>query len=111
VTKVSLKPSKKLITYFFFTVPFYNRREDRQIKQNKALHNRLNVEVNHLQFDYRNTCAIINFTHQSCCADSQQAMEICQKIKNKVENIHSNPLEINRIDIIMFCWTVKVFTI
>jgi hypothetical protein len=24
VTKVSLKPSKKLLTYFFFKVPFYN---------------------------------------------------------------------------------------
>jgi hypothetical protein len=51
------------------------------------------VEVNHLQFDYRNTCAIINFNHKACCADQEKAIEISQKIKNKIENIQSNPLE------------------
>jgi len=51
------------------------------------------VEVNHLQFDYRNTCAIINFNHKACCADQEKAIEISQKIKNKIQNIQSNPLE------------------
>jgi len=69
-----------------------------EIKKNKALDNRLNVEVNHLQFDYRNTCAIINFTHKACCADKDKAIEISEKIKNKIKNVHSNPLEhLNKI--------------
>ena len=69
-----------------------------EIKKNKALDNRLNVEVNHLQFDYRNTCAIINFTHKACCADKDKAIEISVKIKNKIKNVHSNPLEhLNKI--------------
>lgn len=46
-----------------------------------------------MQFDYRNACAIINFKHKSCCADEEKAFEIGEKIKNKINNSHTNDLE------------------
>jgi hypothetical protein len=71
-----------------------------EIKKNKALDNRQNNEVNHLQFDYRITCALINYTHKSCCADKGKAQELSQKIKDKIENTHLNHLEsLNKIQL------------
>ena len=49
--------------------------------------------MQHLQFDYRNTCALINFSHTSCCADKDEALYISEKIKNKINNIQTNHLE------------------
>ena len=59
-----------------------------------------NNEVNHLQFDYRITCALIYYTHKSCCADKGKAQEIRQKIKDKIENTHLNHIEpLNKIQL------------
>ena len=62
--------------------------------------NRQNNEVNHLQFDYIITCALIYYTHKSCCADKGKAQEIRQKIKDKIENTHLNHIEpLNKIQL------------
>ena len=57
------------------------------------MENRPNNEVNHLQFDYRNACAIINFTHKPCCADEEKVQIISENIKRKITNTHVNYLE------------------
>ena len=57
------------------------------------MENRQNTEVNHIQFDYRNTCAMINFTHKPCCADEQNVQVISENIQRKITNVHVNYLE------------------
>jgi hypothetical protein len=43
--------------------------------------------------DYRNTCAMINFDHKTCCADQKIAKELAQRLRDKCENVRTNLLE------------------
>ena len=58
-----------------------------------ALDNRRNSEVTHLQFDYRNACAMLNFVHKPCCADGDLAQEIGERLKQKCSETKINILE------------------
>ncbi len=71
----------------------YCRKKIGEIKKHKALDNRYNTEVNHLQFDYRNICAMLNFFHKPCHADGVEANEISQKMGDKIRKISISPLE------------------
>ena len=44
--------------------------------------------------DFRITCSMINFTHKSCCADGDKALEISQRMKTKCQIVDSSELVI-----------------
>jgi hypothetical protein len=55
-----------------------------EIKRHKALDHRRNVEVGHLQIDYRNLCAILNFNHKPCASDCMREPEkIAERMLSK----------------------------
>ncbi len=62
------------------------------IKKYNALFDRRNTEVGHLQIDYRNVCAMLNFLHNPCHADvHRDPAKIAQKMREKFQ-IQTNDL-------------------
>ncbi len=56
-----------------------------EMKKFKALDNRRNTEVGHLQIDYRIACSMINYTHEPCLADKNYVNEISNGLLNKMK--------------------------
>ena len=54
-----------------------------------------NREIGHLQIDYRNVCAMINFTHKPCCPDFKNVTKIARSILTKGLN------RINQLDFLL----------
>jgi hypothetical protein len=62
------------------------------IKKYNALFDRRNTEVGHLQIDYRNVCAMLNFLHKPCHADiNRDPAKIAKKIRDRFQ-IQTNDL-------------------
>lgn len=62
------------------------------IKNKKALDNIRNTTLGHIMIDYRNACAMINFSFKPCSPDKEFEEEIAKKILERAE-IVKNPLD------------------
>ncbi len=83
------------VTRFVTKCRFIVEKKIGEIKRNRALNHRRNREVGHLQIDYRNVCAMINFFHKSIEADSERKPQlIAERMKMKA---HENENHLSMI--------------
>ncbi len=59
----------------------------------KALNDIRNSIANHIQFDYRNTAALLNFLHKPISTDGENSFKIAKRLRKKIHNKQVNNLE------------------
>ena len=62
------------------------------LKNSQALDNIRNTQAGHIQIDYRNCCAMLNFNFKPCITDGEKAVTIARRIRIR-SGIKKNALE------------------
>lgn len=90
ISKITFREKNQLI--FKLQCRFIIETVNGKLKRLKALDNVRNSVINHIQKDYRNACAMINFFHKPCCPDGENSRSIAKRMKKKAKE-YENELE------------------